>query len=118
MRAQTIALLAWLAATRGSWGPHLVVVPTSVLLNWEMEFKRFAPAFSILTYFGTPRERKAKRAGWSKRNAFHVCITSYNLVLQARRGPARHAPGPWLLAPRVLARQPARRCLAPAHTHV
>lgn len=79
---QTISLLAWLAAECGSWGPHLVVVPTSVMLNWEMEFKKFAPAFKILTYFGTPRERKAKRTGWSKPGAFHVCITSYNLVLQ------------------------------------
>jgi hypothetical protein len=28
------------------------------------------------------KERKAKRQGWSKPNAFHVCITSYTLVLQ------------------------------------
>ena len=59
-----------------------MVVPTSVLLNWEMEFKKFAPAFKTITYFGTPKERKAKRHGWSRANAFHVCITSYNLVLQ------------------------------------
>ena len=41
---QTISLLAHLAAERGIWGPHLVVVPTSVMLNWETEFKRFCPA--------------------------------------------------------------------------
>jgi SNF2 family DNA or RNA helicase len=79
---QTISLLAWLASECGSWGPHLVVVPTSVMLNWEMEFKKFAPAFKILTYYGTPAERKRKRVGWSKPNTFHVCITSYNLALQ------------------------------------
>jgi SNF2 family DNA or RNA helicase len=79
---QTISLLAWLASECGSWGPHLVVVPTSVMLNWEMEFKKFAPAFKILTYYGTPAERKKKRIGWSKPNTFHVCITSYNLALQ------------------------------------
>jgi hypothetical protein len=28
------------------------------------------------------QERKLKRQGWSKPNAFHVCITSYNLVIQ------------------------------------
>ncbi|EOD19494.1 hypothetical protein EMIHUDRAFT_415931, partial [Emiliania huxleyi CCMP1516] len=78
----TISMLAWLACERGIWGPHLVVVPTSVMLNWEMEIKKFCPAFKILTYYGTQKERKLKRQGWSKTNAFHVCITSYKLVIQ------------------------------------
>ena len=82
---QTIALLSWLACERGDWGPHLIVVPTSVMLNWEMEFKRWCPAFKLLTYYGTPKERAAKRQGWSKPNAFHVCITSYTLILQDAR---------------------------------
>ncbi|KAK9839615.1 hypothetical protein WJX81_001019 [Elliptochloris bilobata] len=78
----TIALLAHLACEKGVWGPHLIVVPTSVMLNWEMECKKWCPAFKLLTYFGSAKERKAKRQGWSKPNAFHVCITSYTLVLQ------------------------------------
>jgi hypothetical protein len=40
------------------------------------------PAFKLLTYYGGVKERAAKRQGWSKPNAFHVCITSYTLVLQ------------------------------------
>ncbi|OZJ04819.1 hypothetical protein BZG36_02331 [Bifiguratus adelaidae] len=77
---QTIALLAHLACEKGVWGPHLIVVPTSVMLNWEIEFKKWLPGFKILTYYGNPRERKEKRIGWSKENSFHVCITSYQLV--------------------------------------
>ncbi|KAM3859532.1 uncharacterized protein ACN63O_016060 [Diretmus argenteus] len=73
---------AHLACEKGNWGPHLIIVPTSVMLNWEMELKRWCPGFKILTYFGSQKERKLKRQGWTKPNAFHVCITSYKLVLQ------------------------------------
>uniref|UniRef100_A0A8C2SEZ7 Snf2-related CREBBP activator protein n=1 Tax=Capra hircus TaxID=9925 RepID=A0A8C2SEZ7_CAPHI len=79
---QTISLLAHLACEKGNWGPHLIIVPTSVMLNWEMELKRWCPSFKILTYYGAQKERKLKRQGWTKPNAFHVCITSYKLVLQ------------------------------------
>ncbi|KAJ2761436.1 swr1 complex component [Coemansia sp. BCRC 34490] len=79
---QTIALLAHLACDKGIWGPHLVIVPTSVLLNWEQEFHRWLPGFKVLSYYGGRAERKLKRKGWSKRNAFHVCITSYQLAIQ------------------------------------
>ncbi len=62
---QTISFLAHLALSKGIWGPHLVIVPTSIIINWEIEFKRWCPAFKIMTYFGTPKERKLKRKGWS-----------------------------------------------------
>uniref|UniRef100_A0A915AH61 Helicase ssl-1 n=2 Tax=Parascaris univalens TaxID=6257 RepID=A0A915AH61_PARUN len=79
---QTIALLAHLACKEANWGPHLIVVPTSVILNWEMELKKWCPAFKILTYFGSQKERAEKRKGWSKPNMFHVCVTSYKIVTQ------------------------------------
>jgi helicase SWR1 len=79
---QTIALLAHLACHHEVWGPHLVIVPTSVMLNWEMEFKKWCPGFKILTYYGNQEERKRKRHGWKNDDMWNVCITSYQMVLQ------------------------------------
>lgn len=79
---QTIALLAHLACEHEVWGPHLVIVPTSVILNWEMEFKKWCPGFKILAYYGTQEERKRKRQGWNTQDSWNVCITSYQIVLQ------------------------------------
>ncbi|CAE6506413.1 unnamed protein product [Rhizoctonia solani] len=78
---QTIALLAHLACDRGIWGPHLIIVPTSVILNWEMEFKKFLPGFKVLSYYGSIKERKERRVGWNTEHSFNVVVTSYQLVL-------------------------------------
>eukprot|EP00924_Labyrinthula_sp_SR-Ha-C_P012648 augustus_masked-scaffold_10-processed-gene-13.51-mRNA-1 protein AED:0.18 eAED:0.19 QI:0/-1/0/1/-1/1/1/0/1786 len=85
---QTIALFAYLASYRNIWGPHLIIVPSSVLLNWELEFKRFCPGLKVLAYYGTPKERKEKRIGWNSVTSkaesvrFHVLVTSYKLAVQ------------------------------------
>lgn len=79
---QTIALLAHLAVEHHMWGPHLVVVPTSVILNWEMEFKKWCPGFKIMAYYGSQEERRQKRRGWMDDTSWNVLITSYQLVLQ------------------------------------
>ncbi|KAI4105980.1 MAG: hypothetical protein L6R37_002441 [Teloschistes peruensis] len=80
---QTISLLAHLAVEHHIWGPHLVVVPTSVMLNWEMEFKKFLPGFKVLTYYGNQEERKQKRQGYvNHSDKWNVWITSYQLALK------------------------------------
>jgi SNF2 family DNA or RNA helicase len=41
---QTISLLSSLACDYGIWGPHLIIVPTTIIMNWELEIKRWCPA--------------------------------------------------------------------------
>eukprot|EP00760_Papus_ankaliazontas_P002623 PhM_4_TR11190/c0_g1_i1/m.64076/K11681/SWR1; helicase SWR1 len=82
---QTIGLLAYLAEHRGMWGPHLIVVPTSVLMNWDLELKRWCPSLSTVLYHGSAKERKALRKGWvSEEYRFNVVLVSYNTVLSDR----------------------------------
>ncbi|XP_035495529.2 E1A-binding protein p400 isoform X2 [Scophthalmus maximus] len=79
---QTVAYMAHLAGQEGIWGPHLVVVRTCKLLNWEVEFKRWCPGLKILLYLGNRRERRSKRMWWGEANSFHVCVTSYKLLMK------------------------------------
>jgi SNF2 family DNA or RNA helicase len=79
---QTISLLSYLASYKGIWGPHIVIVPTSVILNWETELKRFCPGLKVLCYYGSAKRRKELRTGWTKANWYHVVITSYQLAVQ------------------------------------
>ena len=74
---QTICLLAAIAegrikAARGVKGPHLVVVPTSLLFNWEQELARFAPRLKVHVYSGNDRELDAEDG--------EVVITTYGLA--------------------------------------
>lgn len=37
--------------------PHLVIAPASVVSNWELEFKKFAPHLNVVKYHGSMKER-------------------------------------------------------------
>lgn len=50
----------------------LLVMPTSLLYNWEMEAKRFTPKLKILNYTGINREKSS--ANFAK---YDVVLTSY-----------------------------------------
>ena len=38
--------------------PSLIIVPTSLLFNWQAEFEKFAPGYKIKVVYGLPEERK------------------------------------------------------------
>lgn len=53
---KTIQIIAHIIATH-SMGNNLLVVPTSVIGNWEREFKKFAPNLSIKTYHAKNKDQ-------------------------------------------------------------
>jgi len=74
---QAITFLAGLAegiipSSEAAALPHLIVVPPSLLFNWESEIERFYPDFRVVTYSG-PR-RSADFAGAD------IVLTSYGIL--------------------------------------
>jgi hypothetical protein len=54
---QSISLLAFLKEHRGVTGPHLVLVPKSVLGNWCRELAKFCPGLKVCKVAGDKEER-------------------------------------------------------------
>ena len=44
---QSISLIAHLAHEQRLKGPHLIVVPLSVMANWIAEFKKYCPSLKV-----------------------------------------------------------------------
>lgn len=55
---------------------HLLVVPTSLLFNWQMELHRFAPTLSCLTLHGSNRVKNSDDFG-----RYDIILTSYGTLL-------------------------------------
>jgi superfamily II DNA or RNA helicase len=53
---KTIQVLAFLSRLP-SRGPHLIVMPTSLLFNWRNEIKQFLPSWSCLIHQGAQRAK-------------------------------------------------------------
>lgn len=65
--------------------PNLVIVPPSVLENWENEFEKFAPDLSVIRYSGKPGERDELALDIrNEPEAYHVILTSYSQMSRFR----------------------------------
>jgi len=71
---QTLAFIQHMVESRFE-GPNLIVVPTSVLPNWEREAEKFVPGLRRLTIYGTRREGMFKHIAESD-----LIITTYALL--------------------------------------
>ncbi|MGC4021972.1 MAG: SNF2-related protein [Cyclobacteriaceae bacterium] len=71
---QTLALLQS-EKEKGNAGTSLLVMPTSLIYNWEMEASKFTPDLKIFTYTGTLRNKDV-----SQFSKYDVVLTSYGIT--------------------------------------
>lgn len=82
---QVLALLSWIKARAVGSGyeprAHLLVVPASLVANWESEIKRFCPHFKVFIAHPDAHKGKALRAlSGDAVNGFDLVITTYSMV--------------------------------------
>ncbi|KDN38457.1 hypothetical protein K437DRAFT_259406 [Tilletiaria anomala UBC 951] len=82
---KTVQVIAFLAnlKLRDVPGPHLIVVPSSVLENWKREFKAFAPCVRLFSYWGSMKEREALRYDYEDQvqdEGVDVVLTTYDMA--------------------------------------
>lgn len=71
---QTLVMLQHLKE-QGEYTPSLLVMPTSLIYNWELESKKFTPNLKVCTYTGTNRVKDA-----SLFDGFDLVLTSYGIA--------------------------------------
>ena len=71
---QTLSFIQHMV-NHGHEGPNLIVVPTSVLPNWERESEKFVPHLKRLIIYGTRREGMFRKVADSD-----IVVTTYALL--------------------------------------
>ena len=80
---QTLSLITYLIETKKQPGPYLVIVPLSTMPNWISEFEKWAPSVRVVSYKGTPAQRKNAQAEIRQGN-FQVLLTTYEYIIKDR----------------------------------
>ena len=79
---QTIGFLAYLQHFMNKRGPHLIVVPLSVLSNWMSEIERFCPTFRAIRFHGPKDEReRIKNEEIDNLKEFDIVVTTYEMLV-------------------------------------
>lgn len=75
---KTIQIIAFILYQREKYGAttNLIVVPTSLLFNWQEEIEKFAPSIKVLLHYGPDRQKTINHF-----NEYEVVLTSYGMLL-------------------------------------
>jgi len=75
---KTIQIIAFILSQRekGRKNTNLIVVPTSLIFNWQVEVAKFAPSIKIHTIYGADRLKSA-----ADFDQYELILTSYGTLL-------------------------------------
>jgi ERCC4-related helicase len=74
---KTIQIIAYFLSLQeqGNTAPHLVVVPTSLLFNWQNELQKFAPSFRYAVIHNSSKEKVRRFENYD------IVLTTYGTLL-------------------------------------
>ncbi|KAK9816457.1 hypothetical protein WJX72_000543 [[Myrmecia] bisecta] len=81
---QVMALLAYLMEHKNNFGPHLIIVPNAVIVNWKSELTQWLPSVRCVYYVGQKEERARKYAAEVQSLQFNVLVTTYEFIMRDR----------------------------------
>jgi SNF2 family DNA or RNA helicase len=74
---KTVQTLAFMQSLKeqGQVGTSLLIMPTSLVYNWQKEARKFTPGLKVFVYTGTNREKNPE-----KFQKYDLVLTSYGIV--------------------------------------
>ncbi|WOK94898.1 hypothetical protein Cni_G03603 [Canna indica] len=81
---QVMALIAYLMEFKGNYGPHLIIVPNAVLVNWKSELLSWLPSISCIFYVGGKDDRSKLFSQEVCAVKFNVLVTTYEFIMYDR----------------------------------
>lgn len=75
---KSIQIIAFMLSQREKIGPNtnLLVVPATLIFNWQAEITRFAPSVKVLTVYGSDRQKHTRNF-----DDYDLVLTSYGALL-------------------------------------
>ncbi|XP_004510773.1 ATP-dependent helicase BRM isoform X2 [Cicer arietinum] len=80
---QVMALIAYLMEFKGNYGPHLIIVPNAVMVNWKSELYKWLPSVSCIFYAGG-KDYRTKLFHQVSALKFNVLVTTYEFIMYDR----------------------------------
>ena len=81
---QVMALIAFLMENKSNYGPHLIIVPNAVIVNWKSELTQWLPSARCVYYVGSKEERTKKYLQEVQPLQFNILVTTYEYVMRDR----------------------------------